>query len=172
MHLEDVEKENVVLRKENTILRKKLTKYENAKKNSISSVPPSKNENRRLKTKSLREQTGGQISGQKCWAWTWQNEKKTYVIPSGNRGFATIQSNFEDAFPKSVLVHDCWKSHFQTPVENHQICTAHLLRELNYFIEVHKDPWSIKLHQLILEYLRIKKENEARGLLQKSSSEN
>jgi transposase len=321
VYLEDVEKENVILRKENTILRKKLTKHENPKNSSNSSVPPSKDENRSLKTKSLREQTGRQvggqkghggntlkmtdspdviinhipdfcckcgsdlqdlpyeisgkrqvidipviqpqytehrvferkcgcghstcsdyptnvnasisygpntesligylycrqylpfdrmreffndtfdlpiseggihellkrlavkalpaydlikekiasskvvgtdetglkINGQKCWAWTWQNDKTTYIVPSDNRGFATIQSNFEDGFPKSVLVHDCWKSHFQTPAENHQICTAHLLRELNYFIEVHKDPWSIKLHQLILESLRIKK---------------
>jgi transposase len=104
------------------------------------------------------DETGLKINGQKCWVWTWQNDKATYIAPSDNRGFATIQSNFEDGFTNGVLVHDCWKSHFQTPAESHQICTAHLLRELNYFIEVHKDPWSTKLHRLILDSLTIKKE--------------
>jgi transposase len=102
------------------------------------------------------DETGLKINGQKCWTWTWQNDKLTYIAQSNNRGFDTIQSNFEDGFAKSVLVHDCWKSHFQTPAKNHQICTAHLLRELNYFIEVHKDPWAIKFHQLILDSLLIK----------------
>ena len=53
--LENVEKENVKLRKENSILREKLSKYENPKNSRNSSIPPSKDENRPLKTKSLRE---------------------------------------------------------------------------------------------------------------------
>jgi regulator of replication initiation timing len=44
--LENVEKENVVMRKENAVLREKLSKYENPKNSRISSVPPSKDENR------------------------------------------------------------------------------------------------------------------------------
>jgi transposase len=320
IHLENVEKENVILRKENGVLREKLFKYENPKNSRNSSVPPSKDENRPPKTKSLREQsdrkvggqnghegntlkmtqtpdeivtyspdfcgkcgsdiqelqaefsgkrqvidipvvqpfyvehqvykktcscghqtcgaypknvnasisygantesligylfarqyvpfnrmkemlndtfglpiseggihellnrlsqkatpaydmikekiaaskvvgtdeTGCKINGVKSWMWTWQNEFATFIAPSFNRGFATIQSNFEFGFSNAVLVHDCWKSHFQTTAENHQICIAHLLRELNYFIEVHKDPWAINLRQLLIDSLEIK----------------
>jgi transposase len=102
------------------------------------------------------DETGAKINGKKCWIWTWQNEKITFIVPSYNRGFATSQSNFENGFKNAVLLHDCWKSHFKTPALNHQICTAHLLRELNYFIEVHKDPWAIKFRQLLLDSLKVK----------------
>lgn len=62
--LENVEKENVKLRKENSILREKLSKYENPKNSNNSSIPPSKDENRPLKTKSLREQSNKKVGGQ------------------------------------------------------------------------------------------------------------
>lgn len=320
LHLENVEKENLKLRKENSVLREKLSKYENPKNSRNSSIPPSKDENRPLKTKSLREssdkkvggqkghegntlkmtgtpdkvvehvpdfccacgsdlqdvsvefvskrqvvdipvikpeyiehqifkkqctcghsncasfpdnvkapisyganaeslvgylfsrqympfdrmrelfnnvfhlpisegglhellnrlvakskpayqmikekivaskvigadETGAKINGKKSWIWTWQNEKLTFIVPSDNRGFATIQTNFEKGFENAVLVHDCWKSHFQTPALNHQLCTAHLLRELNYFIQTHKNPWANNCRQLILDSLHVK----------------
>lgn len=50
-----------------------------------------------------------------------------------------------------------WRSHFKTLALNHQLCTAHLLRELTYFIEVYKDPWAIKCRQLIRDALRVEK---------------
>ena len=106
------------------------------------------------------DETGLKINGQKCWVWTWQNDKITFITPSGNRGFDTIKTNFENGFKSGVLVHDCWKSHFKTPAKNHQICTAHLLRELNYFIEVYKEPWAKKFRELILDALLVKKKME------------
>ena len=102
------------------------------------------------------DETGCKINGVKSWMWTWQNDLATFIAPSFNRGFATIQSNFEFGFINAVLVHDCWKSHFQVHTQNHQICIAHLLRELNYFIEVQKDPWAINFRQLLLDSLEIK----------------
>lgn len=102
------------------------------------------------------DETGAKINGVKSWIWTWQNDKLTFIVPSANRGFATIQSNFEFGFSNAVLVHDCWKSHFQTTAENHQLCTAHLLRELNYFIETNKDPWATKCRELIRDALHVK----------------
>jgi transposase len=102
------------------------------------------------------DETGAKINGKKSWFWTWQNDKLTYIAPSENRGFATIERNFENGFINAVLLHDCWKSHFQTPALNHQLCIAHLLRELNYFIDVHKDPWAIKFRQLLYDSLEVK----------------
>ena len=102
------------------------------------------------------DETGTKINGKKSWFWTWQNDKLTYIAPSENRGFATIENNFENGFKNAVLLHDCWRSHFQTPALNHQLCIAHLLRELNYFIEVHKNPWAIKFRQLLLDSLEVK----------------
>jgi len=45
-------------KKENIELKERLAKYENPKNSRNSSVPPSKDENRPFKTKSLREQAG------------------------------------------------------------------------------------------------------------------
>lgn len=109
------------------------------------------------------DETGAKINGKKCWIWTWQNDQLTFIAPSENRGFATIESNFKNGFKNAILVHDCWKSHFQTPALNHQLCIAHLLRELNYFIEAHKDPWATQFRQLLLDSLEVKqkmKQNE------------
>jgi hypothetical protein len=45
---------------------------------------------------------------------------------------------------EAVLVHDCWKAHFQNPVKKHQLCTAHLERETKYLEERYKVDWPIR----------------------------
>lgn len=89
------------------------------------------------------DETGVKVDGQKYWAWTWQNDEATFISITDNRGEKSITGNFGHGFKKSVLVHDCWKSHFNTPALSHQICTAHLLRELNYLTERYNHKWSI-----------------------------
>jgi hypothetical protein len=44
----------------------------------------------------------------------------------------------------AVLVDDCWKAHFQTPVNKHQLCTAHLERETKYLVQRYKAAWQVK----------------------------
>ena len=62
--LEHIEKENKTLRRENEDLKEKLSKYENPKSSNNSSIPPSKDENRPFKSKSLRKKTGRKPGGQ------------------------------------------------------------------------------------------------------------
>ena len=54
-------------------------------------------------------------------------------------------------------MHDCWKSHFQTDVRTHQLCTAHLLRELNYLEERYNHRWPVRFRKLILDGIKLKK---------------
>ena len=54
-----------LLQRENDILKDKLAKYETPKNSNNSSVPPSKDENRAFKSKSLRKKTGRKPGGQK-----------------------------------------------------------------------------------------------------------
>jgi transposase len=61
--LEYLEKENKRLKRDNAILKDKLEKYENPKNSNNSSVPPSKDENRPFKSKSLRRKTGHNPGG-------------------------------------------------------------------------------------------------------------
>lgn len=103
------------------------------------------------------DETGMKVNGSKHWAWTWQDEGATFITVSDNRGGRTIEGSFPQGFPASVLVHDCWKSHFNTPALTHQICTAHLLRELKYLSERYGHKWAGDFKGLLLSALRLKK---------------
>lgn len=103
------------------------------------------------------DETGAKVNGKKGWFWTWQNKLATFIVFSNNRGTATINTNFENGFENAVLVHDCWKSHFETNAKTHQLCTAHLLRELKYFEERYKSAWATAFKEMLCEALDLKK---------------
>ena len=88
------------------------------------------------------DETGVKVNGEKHWAWTWQTEDATFISITDNRGERSIKENFKEGFKNSVLVHDCWRSHFNTNALTHQICIAHLLRDLNYLTERYNHKWS------------------------------
>ena len=104
------------------------------------------------------DETGVKVNGDKKWFWTWQNENLTFITLSDNRGTSTIDQNFKEGFKNAVLSHDCWKSHFQTDAYSHQICTAHLLRELKYLSELYKNKWSSEFVQMLKFALDHKKQ--------------
>ena len=87
------------------------------------------------------DETGMKVNGKKHWFWTWQNKQATFIVASTNRGTSTIHENITGISVNAVLVHDCWKSHFQTPVKKHQLCTAHLQRETKYLEQCYKSDW-------------------------------
>ena len=103
------------------------------------------------------DETGTRIGKEKGWFWTWQNEKLTFIAASMNRGTQTINKHFGDGFPKAVLVHDCWKSHFEPIVQTHQICIAHLLRELTHLDECYDNPWPKLFKELLRDAIHLKK---------------
>ena len=103
------------------------------------------------------DETGARLNGKNIWIWTWQNERLTWLRGTDNRGYKTIEENFPEGFKKSVFVHDCWRSHFQPDVHTHQLCTAHLLRELNYFEERYNHRWPVRFRKFILEGIDLKK---------------
>lgn len=103
------------------------------------------------------DETGAKLNGKKIWIWTWQNDRVTWLKGTDNRGYKTIEENFPEGFKKSVFVHDCWKSHFQPEVHTHQLCTSHLLRELNYLEERYNHLWPVRFRKFILDGIRLKK---------------
>lgn len=102
------------------------------------------------------DETGCKIGGNKAWMWTWHNETNTYLVASENRKASTISENFIDGFPEAVLVHDCWRSQINTTAKSHQLCLAHLIRELNYFIELDKEKWSTQFKALLQKAIKLK----------------
>lgn len=76
------------------------------------------------------DETGAKVDGKKHWFRTWQNDLLTYIARSPTRGRAAVEENFPDGLPRSILVHDCWNPQRSTPARAHQICLAHLLRDI------------------------------------------
>lgn len=109
------------------------------------------------------DETGIRVDGNKGWYWAWQCGSATYIAFSDNRGIATIDANFPSGLPGAVLVHDCWASHFRTVCGTHQLCTAHLLRELVYFTERYASRWATEFRELIYRGLRLKKKMDPDG---------
>ena len=104
------------------------------------------------------DETGANINGVLYWLWTFQASKFTYVYCHKSRGQAAIDKHFKDGFKQSILVTDRHASYFNTKAAGHQICLAHILRELNYLTELDKtQTWSSKLTELIRESIHKRK---------------
>lgn len=105
------------------------------------------------------DETGININGQKYWSWVWQNHHLTYIVCAVSRGIQTIKEHFTNGLPSAVLVHDRWAAHFNMDVKAHQICTAHLLRDLNYINQLYENKcqWATGFKQLLLDAITLKK---------------
>jgi len=105
------------------------------------------------------DETGVKVNGQKDWMWTWQNDELTFIVHSDNRGFKTIEDTFINGLPNATLQHDRFACHFNCNALHHQICMSHLLRDLQYIIELYPGcEWAIEMKVLIKQALRLKKE--------------
>jgi transposase len=104
------------------------------------------------------DETGCPVSGKKGWFYTWQNKTVTFIASSLNRGYETIEKFFPDGFPYAVYISDCLPAQLKTPAMLHQLCLAHLLRELNNFEDALYCTWSKKMKQLLLDAIALKKQ--------------
>jgi transposase len=104
------------------------------------------------------DETGMKVNGKKYWFWTWQNKHATYITASTNRGTSTIDEHVNGIYQDAILVHDCWKAHFQTPVNKHQLCTAHLERETKYLEDRYKVSWPVRFRVMLMEAQKLKKQ--------------
>ncbi len=107
------------------------------------------------------DETGVKVCGDKHWAWTWQNEETTFITITDNRAQRSIEQTFKSGFKNAVLVHDCWRSHFNTDAISHQICISHLLRDLNYLTERYDHKWSKICKNLFQSALDLKRNMNA-----------
>jgi hypothetical protein len=107
------------------------------------------------------DETGTKVSGKKWWIWTWQTVLSTFIVASDNRGFKTVEAFFAQGFPNSTILSDRWAAQLKTFSKNKQICLAHLLRELNYLIEVEKNEFATAFKTLIGSVFDLKKEQNS-----------
>ncbi|MEQ8472331.1 MAG: IS66 family transposase, partial [Marinoscillum sp.] len=107
------------------------------------------------------DETGAKVNGEKYWAWTWQNACLTFITVSASRGKQAVQQLFPDGFVNAILCSDRWAAHTGTHAKGHQLCLAHLLRDLNYLIELEQTTWAKQMKVLFQEAIRLKKESSS-----------
>lgn len=110
------------------------------------------------------DETGAKINGKTHWFWTWQNEALNFIVQSPGRGYKTIQETFPDGLPDVVLVHDRWAAHFKCEADHHQVCLAHLFRDLNYITQVHGSNWAQSLKSVLKEAIALNNQPDYDGL--------
>jgi hypothetical protein len=110
------------------------------------------------------DETGAKINGKTHWYWTWQNQELTFIVQSPGRGFKTIEETFANGLPNALLVHDRWAANFRCESLGHQICLAHLFRDLNYVHQVHQSDWALSLKSVLKQAITLSKEINYDGL--------
>jgi transposase len=141
-----LKQENAKLSKENATLRERLSHYEHPQDSHNSNLPPTKNPIGVKKKVNLREKSGRKSGGQPGHSGGHSRKKEVFfkIMPEG--------------MPNTTLVTDCYASYFSANVREHQICTAHILRELIYLSELYdKEPWSEQMAALIRDAIHLKK---------------
>ena len=104
------------------------------------------------------DETGNRMNGKNGWAWVFQTPDATYIHSDKSRGRAVIDKLFPNGFTKSILVHDCYSSYFSIKTKEHQICIAHLLRDLKYIGKLYPDQqWITNFTNLLHQALELKK---------------
>jgi transposase len=102
------------------------------------------------------DETGLKVIKEKYWAWTWQTVKATYIHIAESRGFVTIDNIFPNGFPNATYVSDSLSTQLKTFANRHQLCLAHLMRELNYFNELYQHRWSLDMKALLKRAILLK----------------
>lgn len=106
------------------------------------------------------DETGAKVDGKKWWIWVWQTLRHTYIQASESRGFKTIEAGFDGGFPNAVLVSDRWAAQLKVIAKNHQLCLAHLSRDLTYLQEIENHQFASQFKSLISDIFQFKKQNK------------
>jgi hypothetical protein len=103
------------------------------------------------------DETGCRVNGKQHWFHVWQNNVLTFIVAFASRGHSVIEEYFPGGFLQSFYVSDCWASQLKTKAKAHQLCTAHLLRELLNFEKSLHDTWSVRMKELLYRAIALKR---------------
>lgn len=107
------------------------------------------------------DESGIYVNGKLKWAWILQTPKLTLTWLAKERGAKEMTDKLgDDALKDTVLTTDRHGAYFSMNVAGHQICIAHLLRNLNYLNELDKtQKWSPRLQELLRKAVHWRNEN-------------
>jgi transposase len=104
------------------------------------------------------DETGAHVEKKLHWIWGFQTDKLTYLYHDQARNKTAIDKYFPQGLPHSTLVTDRFAPYFKCFVKEHQLCLAHLLRELTWLCELDKNQnWSSRMKELFQEAIHKRK---------------
>lgn len=80
------------------------------------------------------DETSVRVHGKNWWHWVFVGEKGVYHLINLSRGYDVVE-DFMGEHEAEVWVSDCWKAQLNAPAEEHQICLAHQIRNLQGLME-------------------------------------
>jgi transposase len=103
------------------------------------------------------DETSVKINGSQNWFHTYQTPELTFIGFHPSRGRRAQQCFYPQGLPFSILVTDCLAMQLATPAAAHQVCLAHLLREINAFEEAYpQQVWPTKIKTLFQKAIDIR----------------
>ena len=94
------------------------------------------------------------------WTWIAQTVYFTLLFHGNGRSHKELESRFGSSLERMTAVTDRHSAYFALNFLNHQVCVAHLLRELQYLNELDKEQeWSKKMEALFQEAIHERNEN-------------
>lgn len=101
------------------------------------------------------DETGVRINGELFWMWVFQTAVASYFFVDKGRAHEIIEKHFPEGFLEQILVTDRLSAYFVIETENHQICLAHLLRNLVYLTLLCPEcSWPVEMIELIGEAMK------------------
>ena len=101
------------------------------------------------------DETGTRVNGINFFLWVWQNLFYSFFAVDKKRSYKVIQKHFQEGF-KGALVHDCFGAQNKTQAKKHQLCHAHLLRDLKYCIQEESSLWAYEVTVLLLSSQKVR----------------
>jgi len=106
------------------------------------------------------DETGANINVVNHWYWIFHDTKNTHIGIHKNRGYKAIMDLFGNNFENYTLVTGCWSSYFKTNAKNHQLCLAHLQRELIGLSQKYPtQTWTLNFNYLLFQAINLAKQN-------------
>ena len=94
------------------------------------------------------------------WTWIAQTVYFTLLFHGSGRSHKELESRFGSSLERMVAVTDRHSAYFTLSFLNHQVCVAHLLRELQYLNELDTEQeWSKKVESLLQEAVHERNQN-------------
>jgi transposase len=102
------------------------------------------------------DETRQRIQGKNTYLWVFQSRRFCYFVGNASRKFKVIEDIFGRKF-EGVWMSDRLGSQLKIEAR-HQLCLAHILRNLQYAIDVEKSDWGKTLQELLRETIHFRKE--------------